>query len=311
MGKFSINDLMNTKSRGAVKELGAYKYMKMNTLELIPSEDNFYSMNEIEELAESILLVGLQQPIVLGKVEDEYRVISGHRRLSAMKRLLEQGHNQFEKIECLYAEMSESMLNLSLIVGNAFTRKMTDYDLVMQEKKLKEALLKAKEAGEIEIKGKLRDFIAELMDVSRTKVGQIEAINNNLSDEAKEELKEGNMNFTTAYEVSRLTKKEQEEVVNHIKQGNSEGVKDIIEEKKEQKRKEQEEEKVEPVLREPAAKELLGQPIKVSETDTQYYKQKEYTPVEILQELIIMNELITDEEFEKIATIFYLCRERR
>lgn len=321
MGKFSINDLMNSRSKGEIQNKNGFRHIKVYTEEMIPSEENFYSMDSIEELAKSILLVGLQQPIVLAKVSNQYKVISGHRRRQAIKWLIEQGYEQFKEVECLYSEMSEAMFNLSLIVGNAFTRKMTDYDLIMQEKRLKEALVKAREAGEIEIKGRLRECIAELMDMSSTKVAQIEAINNNLTDEVKEEVMKGQIGFSSAYEMSKLPEEEQKEVLEKVKQGDVIGkdIKQLVIERKEQRRKEEQIDKeAEPTLRQPACKEQLGQVINVSETDThaereeeaEDYTEIEYEVPEVLGQLLEMYQLITENEFVQIVEILQACNER-
>ena len=56
MGKFSVMDLMNSKSKGQVQDKEKYQHIKLKLKEMIPSEENFYSMGEIEELGKSILL---------------------------------------------------------------------------------------------------------------------------------------------------------------------------------------------------------------------------------------------------------------
>lgn len=311
MAKFSVMDLMNSKSKGDVQSTEQYKHIKLRLKDMTPSEENFYSMGEIEELGKSILLVGLQQPIVLAKINDHYKVISGHRRREALKWLVSEGYSQFEEVESLYTEMTETMFNLSLIVGNAFSRKMTDYDLMLQEKKLKEALIKAREAGEIEIKGRLRDCIANLLDLSGTKVAQIESINNNLTEEAKEEVMKGQLNFTNAYEMSKLSQEQQKEVIKQIQEEEVKGkdIKQMIEERKEQKIKE--------ILKEPACKEQLGQVTKVSETDTikrceieEDNLVQEYKIIDVLEELIESYHLITANECLVIADILRRCHER-
>ena len=319
--KFSVMDLMNNKSKDHVQDKEQYEHIKLKLDEIIPSEQNFYSMGEIEELGKSILLVGLQQPIVLAKINNTYKVISGHRRRAALKWLVGQGYVQFEEVDCMYTEMTETMFNLSLIVGNAFSRKMTDYDLMMQEKKLKEALIKAKEAGEIEIKGKLRDCIAELLDLSRTKVAQIEAINNNLSEEAKEEIMKGQISFTNAYEMSKLSQEQQNEVVNQAKSEEVKGkdIKQMIEEKKSEQKKEQSEQETVLVHKEPACKEQLAQVVKVSETDTIIRNDgevkgddlvQEHKIVDVLEELIECYQLISSNECLIISDILKNCNER-
>lgn len=313
MAKFSISDLMNNKSKEQLNK-EAYRHIKVKPQDMIPSEDNFYSMDSIEELAKSILLVGLQQPIVLAKVEGNYKVISGHRRRMAILWLIGQGYSHFEEVESLYTEMSQNMLNLSLIIGNAFTRKMTDYDLLVQEQRLKEALIKAKEAGEIEIKGKLRDCIAELLGMSSTKVAQIEAINNNLAEEVKEEVMKGQVSFSSAYEMSKIEPEQQKEVLEKAKEIEATGkdIKQMVMERREQQKKEEMDKEAELTLRRTVGEERLGQVIKVSESNTikAPIQIVEFKVPDVLQQLLEMYHLIQEDEFIKILEIYQACNER-
>ena len=67
--------------------------LKMIEIEDIqPNEDNFYEMSEIEELAEDIERQGLMSVLIVETAENgKYRLISGHRRLTAIKRLVDEG----------------------------------------------------------------------------------------------------------------------------------------------------------------------------------------------------------------------------
>ena len=53
--------------------------------------------------------------------------------------------------------------------------------------------------------GRLRDVISSMLHVSKTKIAQIEAVNNNLIPEWKEELKKERLTFSAAYELSGMT----------------------------------------------------------------------------------------------------------
>ncbi len=58
--------------------------------------------------------------------------------------------------------------------------------------------------------GRLRDVIAAMLHTSKTKIAQIEAINNNLIPEFKEEIKNGKLKISAAYKLSGLTEQEQQ-----------------------------------------------------------------------------------------------------
>ena len=103
MAKFGINDLIDIKKRDSKEEAVAeYKEIWLNPKDVKPSESNFYSQENIEELADSFLAVGQQQPTVLARVDGEFCIVSGHRRNLANIRNLERGYQEYGKVRYLY-----------------------------------------------------------------------------------------------------------------------------------------------------------------------------------------------------------------
>ncbi len=229
-GKFTLNDIMKTKTtKSEGFNAGDYKRIKLSPYDVVPSNSNFYSQENIEELADTFLVVGQQQPTVLGKVNGEFRILSGHRRNRANIFNIERGYKEYERVEYLYKDMTEAFFELSLIIGNAFTRKLTPYEEAEQVRRLKDALIKARDEDGLEIKGKLRNIIAEMLNTSSTQIARMEAINNNLVEEAKEQFKEGNLSTTSAYEASKLPEEEQKEIANKVSKGEDIKAKEITE----------------------------------------------------------------------------------
>jgi ParB family chromosome partitioning protein len=207
-------ELLGSKADG-YKEVNTndYKTIRLNPYEVKPSESNFYSQENIEELADTFLLVGQQEPTVLGRVNGEFKILSGHRRNLANILNIERGYKQYERVKYLYKDMTEAVFQLSLIIGNAFTRKLTPYEETEQAERLKEALIKARDEDKLEIPGRLREVIAGLMGTSSTRVERMHRINNDLVEEAKEKFKEGKIGITAAYDLSRLSEEEQKEIL--------------------------------------------------------------------------------------------------
>lgn len=211
--KFGINDILNAKSRTAgAGTVSEYTEIWLSPYEVKPSESNFYSQENIEELADSFLAVGQQQPTVLGRVSGEFRIVSGHRRNLANIMNIERGHEEYSKVRYLYKDMSAAMFELSLLIGNAYNRELTAWEKTQQAQKLKEALLRAKKEDGLEIAGKLRDIIADLLNESSTNIARMDAINNNATPEVKEALKNGDIGITAAYEAAKLPEEEQREI---------------------------------------------------------------------------------------------------
>ena len=236
MAKFTMLDILNAQSKNSTStKVESYTEIYLNPKEVKPSATNFYSQNDIEELADSFLTVGQQQPTVLARINNEYRIVSGHRRNLANCLLLDRGHNEYERVRYLYKDMTEATFELSLLVGNAFNRELTAYEKMEQAARLKKALIRAKEEDGLEIQGRMRDIIAETLKESTSNIARMEQINNNLSDSAKEQFKNGNMGITAAYETSKLTEDEQEAIADRYASGEDIRAKEIAEKVTEKK----------------------------------------------------------------------------
>ena len=215
MPKRSLASRLNNASKMAGIDTTSYKPVRLDPEELIPSLDNFYHVSEedVEELADSMLHSGLIEPIIVARVDGSDRIVSGHRRREAALLNKKRGYEEFNEVNCMMREMTQNMFMITLASANAFTRKLTDFELIKQAEILRTYYQKAKEEDGLEIKGKMRDFLAAQLGVSKTKMAQIDAINNNLSDEGKQALEAGDINFSKAYETSKLPTAQQQEVI--------------------------------------------------------------------------------------------------
>lgn len=180
-------------------------------IEMIPISEiranpkNFYSMTNIQELADSIELNGLLEPLCVFK-RDGYMLFSGHRRFQALRFLHEKNNfTKWKEIPCIvYADPhDEDRETVMLIHANSTGRVLSAYETSQQAKRLKEALVNMKKNG-AELPGKIRDMVAEEMDVSATKLARLSAIENRLEDCWQESWRQGLLGESVAYEVIRL-----------------------------------------------------------------------------------------------------------
>ena len=180
------------------------------------SMDNFYSLSDIEILAEDIERQGLKHNLVVVEDADEpdtYFIKSGHRRFNAIKQLIRENKYSSKYVPCLVDGSKTKDENiLDLIMLNATTRVMTDSELYKQYEVLKETLERLKADG-MKVKGRLRDKVAEALNVSPAQVGKIENIKHNAVDEVKEAVKNGDMTIATADSIAKLPEEEQAEIV--------------------------------------------------------------------------------------------------
>jgi len=215
MGAFNMMDLLGAAAQPQ-KSTEEYSEVMLSPYDVQESASNFYSQDGIEELAHSFLAVGQQAPTVLAKVGDTYRIVSGHRRNKANIWLIEHGYEQYRQVKYLYREMTEPVFELSLLIGNAYNRELTAYEKTEQVQRLKDALIKVRDTDGVQITGRLRYIIADILGESPTNVARMEQINKNATPEVKDKLQSGQMGVTAAYEASKLPEEKQKEITEDL-----------------------------------------------------------------------------------------------
>lgn len=233
MSKFNLNQLLGGgESRSGNQD---YKITHISVHSLEPSQGNFYSTEQIEELKASIAAFGIKQNLIVTPLEGgKYRVIAGHRRRLAILSLVEEGKREFEKVPCtIETEEDELRERLLLITTNSTARQLSDWEKIKQAEELRTLLEQIKKRDKIP--GRLRELIASTLDTSPAQVGRMEAISKNLAPEFKEELKEGRVNMSTAYEISGMPIDQQQEAYEEYRERGNVSIKDVKEKKKEAK----------------------------------------------------------------------------
>lgn len=166
------------------------------------NSDNFYNVDDIDDLVESIREHGLLHPIV---TNNGTTVISGHRRLAAYHRLLDEtGDEKYKMIPCIVLHPADPIESeMMMIEANSTARVLTPYELMEQAKRYDALLVKAKDHG-YEYEGRRRDIVAKMMKVSPSKVGRYAAIDKNLDENWKFLFEQNEISESVAYEISKM-----------------------------------------------------------------------------------------------------------
>lgn len=220
---FTVMDALNKNSKAGIDESprARFRTKDISIFKMYRNTLNFYSIEDVEELAGDILMYGLKQNLELVYApceKGEYRIVAGERRWEALKYLTTKGYKEFEIATCkLTTPQDDDEEQVEIIVANAY-RDKTVGDMIEEEQRLKASLERMRAAGK-QIKGynltsgRLRDVIASMLRMSKTKVAQIEAVNNNLIPEFREELNAERLTFSAAYELSGMSSDEQREAL--------------------------------------------------------------------------------------------------
>lgn len=228
MARFDLKDLLNERSKAAAVERAqeprtadGMEQLTLDVYDLIPSKENFYSTQYINDLKQSIAIVGLLQPIlVTPDGGGKYRVEAGHRRRLACMALVEDGLEQFRRVPCVIREggaeegtVKTILDRLTLIFANGF-REKSDWEK-MEEAIQTEALI-AELRKEVNLEGRTRRILSEFTGIAEAQLGRYKTIKNNLSPRLMQAFKAKRLGVSTACELSGLSADYQEKAADTL-----------------------------------------------------------------------------------------------
>ncbi|MDF2842498.1 MAG: ParB domain protein nuclease [Herbinix sp.] len=205
---FNINNFLNAESKQSIKNNFKLVKVSVHKMRPAPDKENFYHIDdeEIEVLARTIELVGIQQNSVLKPIPDtdEFEIIAGHKRRLAVLKLIGEGKAEYEMMDCKIEESGDNIRNeLILIFTNSTQRDRSDFEKMQEIKRIKELLVEYQKDNELP--GKKQDIIAAILGTNKTKIGTLENIDHNLIEEFKDEFAAGKISTSAANEISGLT----------------------------------------------------------------------------------------------------------
>ena len=190
--------------------------------QLIVNEHNFFTVEDVQELADDIALNGLYSPLtVCAAGEGKYRIVAGHRRRKALELL---GRKDAPCIVKNYDGEDSEMV--ALIQSNLTSRELTYYEKMQAVVLLEKALRSMKERG-VELPGRLRDHLAEQVSESASAVHRMQYIHKNLSPALLDALRREQIGESVADELAHSSKKVQEEFEQRLARGETFRAQDV------------------------------------------------------------------------------------
>lgn len=210
---FSITDMLNKDTSMAAAPVKEHTIERISYSKLVPSEDNFYSMQEIEELKTAIELAGrVLNNLVVTPLEDgKYKILSGHRRHRAVGMLLDEGKTEYEFLPCSVEQIEDAdraVREQVLLIAANSQREKTTWDKLEEVRRMRYLQRQAK--AEQGLNGRVRDLVARSLNISSSRVAKYDSILNNLISPLMEEIKADNLPISTAYELSKLNTEQQQ-----------------------------------------------------------------------------------------------------
>lgn len=220
MAKFDMGEFAKTLAQ-PVSESGTgreqIEYIDVDLLDSDPG--NFYELRDLDSLADNIATIGLQQPIRVRDGENGRAVIvSGHRRVVAIRKLVEDGRTDLREVPCIRekGDASPALRELRLIYANSSTRALSSSEISQQVEKVRDLLYQLKEEG-YEFPGRMRDHVAEACKISKSKLARLDVIRKGLAPDIRKAYWDGpqskSLSEDAAYTLARLPVDVQRQVV--------------------------------------------------------------------------------------------------
>ena len=221
MPKFNMNAV------GGGATASELRWVELEHLHADERNSQIYSTGDIESLAASIEAHTLiEPPTVRDLMNGEYVIISGHRRIMAVKKLVEEGHTEFSRIQvAVVIDNDDESVALKLIAANAETRVLTNAEKLAQAQEYMRVMSLYKDR--VNLPGKVRDIVAKKMKMSSGALGELLALPNKLHPALLEHFKQGTINQTAAIELSKLEYEDQVIYADWVNEGRDISVKQV------------------------------------------------------------------------------------
>ncbi len=224
---FNLADMINKRPVQSTETENISDTVYRDVFELIPSRENFYSTDpeKLQGLKNSILLFGVLQDVLIEDVDGRDRIISGHCRTMCCRMLVEEGHEEFRKINCKYTKVNlnteelpddgegkvDQLLNkLVVIQANRF-REKSDWEKMQEALVTEEVIKELREL--VDLQGTTRNMVQATLGISGTQLERYHAIQKKLSSELMEEYKAAKINISVARELADLDEVHQKEAL--------------------------------------------------------------------------------------------------
>lgn len=318
--KFNLTELLNQRSKEAGEQQKTEQQQEAagaevvtseegvsstaDIYDLIPSKGNFYSVEDVQDLKQSIELLGVLQPLLVTDEEEDgkRRIIAGHRRRLAVMQLVDEGKERFRRVPILIKPKKNAILDrLALIMANRF-REKTDWERMTEALETEKLVLELKES--MNIPGRTRDLLAEIIETSPAQVGRYKAIYNNIIPELMAEFKANRIVVSVIYEASGLPEDYQKQAAEVFRENEVLTLSDIKQLKKNYEAAQQ-------IPRQMDINQLQEQPeepqTQENATDGETDDQQEETAAEGAGEAAEQQPEYVDPQPESMTSLCYSC----
>lgn len=232
-----FTEVLKEKIKNENDKRGLNGVIKISIEKLIPFKNQSfleYTLDEMQNLKESIERIGLQNPIIVRAISgDQYEILAGHNRVKAFKEL---GR---EFIPARVVDVDDDVAQMIMIDTNIVQRIFLKPMDRAKAYKIKDELKKRLKFSNIETDKYLTEEEKEILESSEAKRTYYRYLSlNNLIPEYQNMCDSGHLNIKTGEQISRLNKEQQKKVLSalgqtKINEMKAVGIKKLFKENKE------------------------------------------------------------------------------
>lgn len=175
---------------------------------LVPAKENFYELDNMDELTEDIKEHGLYHNLLVKEIDEgKYKIISGHRRYKSLLEL------NLTEVPCKIVDkaVNDVDVEIMMIKANSTGRVLNDDTKRMQINRLEELYKVKKISGQV-VRGKLRDKIGDDLGLSGSQVQKYMQLNKKLIPNLQELLDNKEITFTNAFDFTKFDEQQQKNI---------------------------------------------------------------------------------------------------
>ena len=202
--KFDEGKTENEKTKDSIIEI---EISKLNPFKEQPF--NEYSESEMKELKDSINRIGLQNAIIVRKIENEkYQILSGHNRVRAVEEL------GFATIPCKIIDVDDDTAEMILIDTNIVQRDGLSAMERARAYKRKEEIKKRKKYNEDKVSENFNKDEKKELSITEARQTFYRYLSlNNLIPEYQEQCELGKLSVYSGEHLSKLNEKQQRRIL--------------------------------------------------------------------------------------------------
>lgn len=215
-----------------------YEFRPIAIDRLIPLDEDISNAEFLRTMKASILMSGVRSPILVRPENEDsiHFILDGRYKHRACTELVREGHERFAIMMCRIIDTEDrSLESLEMIADDMVRKPVLPGDIRKNIERI-EALAADLKARKVIQTDRAREYVAELLNISHSKIALYHKISTHLPQELLEAFDGGDIGITHADAIASLAPDEAASIVQLYSEAGADAVKELVAEGKRQQR---------------------------------------------------------------------------